>query len=131
MTKLNKTQQYFRCAVCGNLVAAVESSGVPLFCCGQAMQELIPGSVDAAQEKHLPVVTVEGSQVFVQVGSVIHPMSEEHYIGWITLETKFGSQFWPLAPGQEPKAQFALCEGDSVLAAYAYCNLHGLWKTQL
>ena len=120
--------RYFRCDKCGNLVESVHSSGVPMVCCGEKMRELVPGSVDAAVEKHVPVVSVEGSVVRVHVGSVTHPMTEEHLIEWITLETNRGVQRKTLSAGEAPEAVFALAEGEQVVAAYAYCNLHGLWK---
>ena len=120
--------RYFRCDKCGNLVESVHSSGVPMVCCGEKMRELVPGSVDAAVEKHVPVVTVEGSTVKVHVGSVTHPMTEEHFIQWITLETNRGVQRKALSAGEAPEAVFALADGEQAVAAYAYCNLHGLWK---
>ena len=120
--------KYFICGHCGNIVTKVRDKGVPVFCCGQKMNELIPGTTDAAVEKHVPVVEVNGNCVTVTVGSVEHPMIPEHYIEWITLETKQGIQRKHLNPGEAPKACFALCEGDAVVAAYEHCNLHGLWK---
>ena len=121
-------QKFFQCEVCGKMVAVVKDTRVPLMCCGRKMNELIPGTVEASAEKHIPVWSVEGNVVTDTVGSVIHPMVEEHYIAWISLQTKQGNQRKVLAPGQAPTACFALCEGDEVVAAYAYCNLHGLWK---
>ena len=121
-------QKFFICERCGNMVAMVKASGVPIQCCGQPMTEIVPGSTDAALEKHVPVYKVEGNKVFVTVGSVEHPMLPEHYIEWISLQTKAGNQRKPLQPGQAPKACFSLCDGDEVEAVYAYCNLHGLWK---
>lgn len=121
-------QKFLQCEVCGKMVAVVKDTRVPLMCCGRKMNELIPGTVEASAEKHIPVWSVEGNTVTVTVGSVIHPMVEEHYIEWISLQTKQGNQRKALAPGQAPTACFALCEGDEVVAAYAYCNLHGLWK---
>ena len=123
-------QEFYRCEHCGNIIAFVENKGVPVMCCGQKMTQLVPGTSDGAAEKHVPVITVEGNLVTVTVGSVAHPMTEEHYITWISLQTAQGNQRKPLQPGQEPKAQFMLCQGDSVVAAYAYCNLHGLWKAE-
>ncbi len=123
-------QQFFVCEKCGNMIAMVKSSGVPVMCCGQKMTELIPGTSDGAHEKHVPVFTVEGNQVHVTVGEVEHPMLEAHYIEWISLQTKQGNQRKELHPGEAPKACFALCEGDKVEAVYAYCNLHGLWKAE-
>ena len=122
--------KFYVCAHCGNIITFVKSSGVPVMCCGEKMQEIIPGTVDAAVEKHLPVVSVEGSQVTVQVGSVEHPMLPEHFIEWIVLETSTGSQMKALTPGEKPQAVFALADGEKAVAAYAYCNLHGLWKSK-
>jgi len=121
-------QKFFICEHCGNMIAVVKSSGVPVMCCGQKMTELVPGTSDGAHEKHVPVYKVEDNKVYVTVGAVEHPMLEAHYIEWISLQTKFGNQRKALKPGDEPKACFALCEGDEVEAVYAYCNLHSLWK---
>ena len=121
-------QKFYICAHCGNIIAKVKDAGVPVMCCGQKMTEIIPGTSDASQEKHVPVWHVEGNLVHVTVGSVEHPMLPEHYIEWISLQTKQGNQRKVLLPGQEPKVSFALCEGDEVEAVYAYCNLHSLWK---
>ena len=123
-------QQFFICEKCGNMIAMVKSSGVPVMCCGQKMTELIPGTSDGAHEKHVPVFTVEGNQVHVKVGEVAHPMLDAHYIEWISLQTKQWNQRKELHPGEAPEACFALCEGDEVEAVYAYCNLHGLWKAE-
>ncbi|MBQ9556974.1 MAG: desulfoferrodoxin FeS4 iron-binding domain-containing protein [Clostridia bacterium] len=120
--------KFYRCEVCGQIVAIVKKTGAPVVCCGKPMQEIVAGSVDASVEKHVPVVVREGGKVTVSVGSVAHPMAEEHYIEWIALKTKQGNQRKALKPGDEPKACFFICEGDEVEAAYAYCNLHGLWK---
>ena len=121
-------QVFYRCNHCGNIVAIVKASGVPVVCCGEKMTEIIPGTVDASREKHVPVWSVDGNIVHVAVGSVEHPMLPEHYIEWISIETKQGNQRKELRPGEKPEACFALCEGDEVEAVYAYCNLHGLWK---
>lgn len=123
--------KFYKCNTCGNIMELIEASGVPVICCGETMKELIPGTSDGAMEKHVPVVTVEGNRVFVEVGSVIHPMTEAHYIQWIAIETKKGCQRAMLDPTMEPKAEFILTEGDEVLAAYEYCNLHSLWKYTL
>ena len=120
--------KFYRCAKCGKIIGVIKDTPVPTMCCGQAMEELVPNTTDAAQEKHVPVITIEGSKVTVEVGSAPHPMLEEHFIQWIALETKQGMQRKPLAAGGEPKAVFALAEGDEVVCAYEYCNLHGLWK---
>ena len=97
-------------------------------CIRDRMKELVPGSVDAAVEKHVPVVTEDGNKVKVFVGEVEHPMVEEHYIGWIAIETKEGMQRKYLKAGEKPEAVFALADGDKLVAAYAWCNIHGLWK---
>ena len=120
--------KYFVCEHCGNIVEMVNNSGVPVVCCGEKMKELVPGSVDAAVEKHVPVVKEEGNTVKVFVGDVEHPMVEEHYIGWIAIETKEGMQRKYLKAGEKPEASFVLADGDKLVAAYAWCNLHGLWK---
>lgn len=120
--------KFYRCSHCGNMVAMVKSSGVPIVCCGEPMQEIIPGTTDASVEKHVPVYEVKGNKVLVKVGSAAHPMIPEHYIEWVSLQTKFGNQRKALQPGQAPEVCFSLCEGDEVLAVYAYCNLHSLWK---
>lgn len=121
-------QKFYICSHCGNIIAKVKDVGVPVMCCGQKMAEIIPGTTEASQEKHIPVYQVEGNIVTVRVGAVDHPMTAEHLIEWVSLQTKQGNQRKILAPGQEPVVRFALCEGDEVEAVYAYCNLHGLWR---
>ena len=120
-----------RCESCGKIVMMVKDSACPTKCCGEPMVELVPNTTDAAQEKHVPVVTVAGNQVTVTVGSVEHPMLEEHFIQWIILETSEGIQKKDLKPGQKPTATCALTDGETALAAYEYCNLHGLWKKEI
>lgn len=125
-----KETRFFICEHCGNIVGLIKSSGVPIKCCGQNMTELIPGTTDAAVEKHVPVVEVEGNTVKVTVGEVIHPMTEEHSIQWIYLKTDKGGQRKDLNPGEEPVAVFALAD-EKPVAVYEYCNLHGLWKADI
>jgi len=120
--------KYYRCETCGQIVAMVQKKPCPVMCCGKPMKEIVPGTTDASVEKHVPVWTVEGNTVKVTVGAAVHPMVEAHYIEWIALETKEGYQVKRLTPGSEPKAEFALTEGDEVVAVLAYCNLHSLWK---
>ena len=120
--------EFYVCEHCGNIITYAKNAGVPVMCCGQKMVELVPGTTDAAVEKHVPVIKQEGQKVIVEVGGVAHPMVAEHYIEWIVLETEKGYQRVDLKPEEAPKAEFALVEGDKVVAAYAYCNLHGLWK---
>ena len=121
---------FYRCEHCGNIIVYFHDSGVRCRCCGEEMKPLTPNTTDAAGEKHVPVVLVDGQTVTVTVGSVEHPMLEAHYIQWIVLETKNGCQRKALKPGDKPVAVFALTENDEVVAAYEYCNLHGLWKSE-
>lgn len=121
--------KFFKCMTCGKVIAILKDTGVDTICCGSSMVELKPGTTDAAFEKHVPVVSVNGNSVEVAVGSVTHPMEEKHYIEWIALETNLGFQMKYLQPGKEPKASFALSAGESVVKAYAYCNLHNLWAS--
>lgn len=122
-------QSFYSCEHCGSVVTFMTNKGVPVMCCGQGMKALIPGTTDASAEKHVPVVSAEGDKVAVAVGSAAHPMAQEHYIEWIMLETKQGVQLKRLKPGGEPRADFMVCRGDEAMAAYAYCNLHSLWKS--
>lgn len=121
-------QKFFICEKCGNIIAMVKESGAPVSCCGQKMTEIIPGTTDASLEKHVPVYEVNGNKVTVTVGSVLHPMTDEHYIEWVSLQTKYGNQRKQLSPGDVPTVCFSICDGDEVEAVYAYCNLHSLWK---
>ena len=122
--------KFLKCKHCGNIIELVDEKQPNIICCGELMEEMVPGSVDAAFEKHVPVITVNGNIVEVKVGSVDHPMAPEHYIEWIALSTKQGNQRKILKPGDAPKATFAITEGDEVVAAYAYCNLHSLWASK-
>ena len=123
--------EFFKCAHCGNVAIKPFDAGVPLMCCGEKMEQLVANTTDAATEKHVPVVTVNGSQVDVVVGEVEHPMTEEHLIAFIVLETKAGYQVAKQHADDAPKASFAVAEGDAPVAVYEYCNLHGLWKAEL
>ena len=116
------------CKHCGNIIAYAYDAGVKVVCCGEKMQEMVPGVVDAAKEKHVPEITVNGNTVTVKVGAVTHPMEEKHYITFIALESKNAYQYKALNPHEEPVAVFALADGDKAVAAYEHCNLHGLWK---
>ncbi|MBO4706196.1 MAG: desulfoferrodoxin [Spirochaetaceae bacterium] len=120
--------KFYVCKHCGKIIVMLKETAVPTMCCGEAMSELIPGTTDAAVEKHVPVISVAGNKVTVTVGSVAHPMAAEHYIQWILLRTDKGNQRKLLKPGDEPKAEFMLLDGEKPLEAYEYCNLHGLWK---
>ena len=118
------------CKKCGNMVAELKKGTCPVKCCGEPLEELTSNTTDAAQEKHVPVIEQDGSKVVVKVGEVAHPMLAAHYIEWIALETKKTIMKADLAPEEAPEAVFALAEGDEVVAAYDYCNLHGLWKAE-
>lgn len=125
-----KEPRFFLCKHCGNQVEMVLDSGVPVICCGEPMTELIPGSVDASHEKHVPVVSQENGQILVKVGSAPHPMEPQHYIQWIALLTDKGISRKELKPGAPAEAAFVLGD-EAPRAVYAYCNIHGLWKTEL
>ncbi|MBQ9428892.1 MAG: desulfoferrodoxin [Clostridia bacterium] len=120
--------KFYRCPVCGQMIAVIKKTGCPVMCCGKPMEEILAGTTDAALEKHVPVYTVEGNVVTVTVGAVEHPMTEEHYIEWVFLKTTSGNQRKALRPGDKPQVTFAVCPGDKVEEVYAYCNLHSLWK---
>lgn len=122
-------QKFFKCPICGQIIAIVKETGVPIVCCGKPMQELIAGTTDASIEKHVPVVTINKNLVCVTVGTIEHPMSPEHYIEWISLQTNKGNQRKLLKPGEKPCACFYISENEVVETAYAYCNLHSLWKS--
>ncbi len=124
-------RKFYICAHCGNIIEMVKDKGVPVMCCGQKMDVLVANTVDAAKEKHIPVCSIDGNKITVVVGEVEHPMIAEHYIEWIELVTKNGVFRKYLAAGQAPKACFTVCEDDEVVSAYAYCNLHGLWKKDI
>ena len=122
--------KFYKCKGCGKIISMIKNSACPTKCCGEAMEEMIPGTSDGAAEKHVPAFTVDGNLVSVTVGSVEHPMADVHYIEWIAIETKKGAQRKTLNPGDAPKAEFALTADDELAAVYAYCNLHGLWKAE-
>lgn len=123
------TTKFYKCEMCGNVVVKLVDSKVPLMCCGKKMEELVPNTVDASNEKHVPVVTyLDNNIIKVQVGSVAHPMEAEHHIAFIYVETDKGGIKVDLS--DKPEAIIALGDAKAV-AVYEYCNLHGLWKTEL
>ena len=122
--------KFFRCEHCGNMIGLIADKGVPLVCCGEEMAELVPNTVEAATEKHLPEVTKTECGIKVQVGSVVHPMEEAHYITFIYVQTENGGQRKILKPGMEPKHEFCFVDYKPI-AVYEHCNLHGLWMTEL
>ena len=121
-------QKFYICSHCGNIVAMIRDKGVPIICCAEKMRELIPGTSEASAEKHIPEYEVNDNIVHVTVGATEHPMTREHYIEWICLETEHGIQYAHLEPEDEPRAKFALCDGDEVRAVYGFCNQHDLWR---
>jgi superoxide reductase len=119
--------QIYKCEVCGNIVEVVHGGEGELVCCGQPMKLFVENTVDAAREKHVPVMEKTAEGVKVKVGSVPHPMEEKHYIEWVEIvdaEGKAYRQF--LQPGATPEATFCVTGGQ--VTAREYCNLHGLWK---
>ena len=123
--------KFFLCGVCGNIVGLIKNGGGVLTCCNQQMENIIPGTVDAAVEKHVPVVSCDGDTVTVNVGEQPHPMTAEHLIEWVFLSTEKGGQRKELKAGDDPKVCFELVEGDKPVAVYAYCNLHGIWVAEI
>jgi len=122
--------KFLVCQHCGNVAVAVVDKGGPISCCGENMKKLEPNTVDASKEKHLPVVTDTDGGITVTVGSAEHPMEAEHHIGFIFVETEHGGQRKVLKAGDKPSAAFSFAK-DKPIAVYAYCNLHGLWKTDI
>lgn len=122
--------KFYTCSHCNNIASLVMDSGPPLVCCGEKMGVLVPNTVDASVEKHLPAVTLEGDTLTVQIGSVAHPMTQEHHISFIYVETEAGGQRKRLDIGQEPVQKFTFV-ADKPKAVFAYCNLHGMWLTEL
>ncbi len=121
--------KFYKCNHCGNVIVKVVDAGVPVVCCGEKMVELVPNTVDASGEKHLPVVTVlDNNNIKVEVGSVHHPMLPEHHISFVYVETENGGIQVNLK--DKPEAVVYLGE-EKAVAVYEYCNLHGLWKTEL
>ena len=107
----------------------IKKSGVPIQCCGKDMQEIVPGTMDASHEKHIPVYKKDGNMITVTVGSELHPMVPEHYIEWVCIETEDGFQYKKLLPNAPPKATFLLSGDENIKAVYAFCNQHSLWKS--
>jgi len=124
-----KFQQYYKCALCGNIVEVVHEGGGELVCCGQPMNMLKENSVDASNEKHVPIIEKTDKGIIVKVGSIDHPMEEKHYIEWIEVTNGVWTQKKFLNPGEKPQAEFCVPFSDK-LVAKEYCNLHGLWKNK-
>ncbi len=120
--------EFYRCERCGNLVALLKKGGGELTCCGQSMTKLSANTTDAAQEKHVPSVEEIEGKIKVSIGTTLHPMEPEHYIEWVALETEEKVEIKYLKPGDQPIVEF---DDTKCGCVYAYCNLHGLWKTEL
>ena len=123
------SRKFLKCAHCGNIVGVIDDRGPAILCCGEPMKAMVPNTTDAAQEKHVPVATRSGDSLIVQVGSALHPMSEEHHIAWLMVAQEGFTQRADLEHTGEPKATFAVRAGDATV--YAYCNLHGLWAADV
>ena len=120
--------KFLKCSKCGNIIIFMDEKHDHIICCGEPMEELVPGSVDAAHEKHVPVINESEGKVVISVGEVAHPMLPEHFIEWVVVHTDRGHYIKHLKPGDAPQVEFALLDNEIVFSAYAYCNLHGLWK---
>jgi superoxide reductase len=128
MTNVKELSQVYKCAVCGNLVEVVHVGGGELVCCGQPMILQVENSVDAAKEKHVPVIEILADKVVVKIGAGPHPMEEKHYIEWIEVLVDGRECKKFLKPGDKPAAEFPV--GAQKITVRAYCNLHGLWKAE-
>ncbi len=120
--------KFFRCSICGNIVDLIKDGGGQLVCCGKPMGKLQANTTEAATEKHIPVADRKDGKLYVKVGSIEHPMTEAHYIEWIAVTDGTGTQRISLLPTDKPEAIFCDKANGEV---YAYCNLHGLWKTTI
>jgi superoxide reductase len=123
-------KKFYRCNHCGNIFGVIKDAGVTPVCCGEPMEELVANTTDAAQEKHVPVIERDGVTVTVKVGSVPHPMLEEHFIQWIVINQGDLTQRKALKPGDAPEATFTVSDATAKVTAYEYCNLHGLWTAE-
>lgn len=126
---MEQERKFVVCKICGNIAGLIHDAGVPLMCCGEPMEELNANASDGAAEKHVPLVEKKGNEITVNVGSASHPMTKEHSIEWVYLQTKKGGQRKKLIPDEAPVARFVVTEDDCPVMAYAYCNLHGFWKS--
>ena len=125
-----QVRTFYRCGICGNLFEIINDSGVNPVCCNQPMNLLEPNTSDGAGEKHVPALMRNGKHLKVQVGSVIHPMTEEHHIQWIMVRQGDHVQRVSLHPGDQPIVEFALEYDANPVLVYEYCNLHGLWSAE-
>lgn len=121
----------FKCKHCGNVAIKIVDKNVPLYCCGQEMEVLNINTTDGAVEKHMPVVEVSGDKILVKVGEIAHPMTEEHYISHIILETDQGFSLKALMPNVKPEVTFVIGQAEKPLKVLSLCNLHGLWGKEI
>lgn len=127
---MNSRPEFLFCTICGNIIGLVENAGKVIQCCGETMEKIIPNTVDASKEKHIPVASLEGNMLTVTIGEVLHPMVPEHFIKWICVMTDKRVQRARLVPGDAPQVEFYLDDTKDV-DIYAYCNIHGLWYSKL
>ena len=124
-------QKFYICKHCGNIIGLINNAGVPLVCCGEPMFKLVPNTTDAVIEKHVPMIKINGNIITIDIGSVPHPMTKEHHIEWVYIQTTKGGQRKTLYPDDKPSVEFALTDDDELEIAFAYCNLHGLWMSEI
>lgn len=120
--------KFYKCNICHKVIIMCKELANDTICCNEVMSELMPNTTDGAVEKHVPVVTTTDGQIIVSVGSQPHPMGQDHYIEWIVIETNLGHQMKHLKPNEQPQARFRLADQEELRFAYAYCNVHGLWR---
>ena len=125
---MEKNVRFYVCKTCGNIIGLIHGNAAPLRCCGQAMELLEANVMDAATEKHVPVYEKVEDEIVVRVGSVEHPMEKEHYIMWIAQVTDNRTTRVRLYPEQATETRFPYIPGSTL---YAYCNKHGLWKSEV
>lgn len=122
--------KFYYCKYCGKIIALTKDENTPTVCCDEVMTELKPCTTDGAFEKHVPVINKDGVFITVTVGLQFHPMTKEHYIMWVLLQTTQGFQHKFLKPGDLPIVDFVVNSGEQIVTVYAYCNIHKLWKTE-
>lgn len=124
--------KFFRCKLCGQIVGMIKETGVPMICCGEEMEEIVPlTKEEGLTEKHVPVFKVSNNKVITNIGSIPHPTTSEHHIEWVALVTSKGNQRKCLKPGDAPSVMFMIDDDEEVQEIYAYCNLHSLWKAKV
>lgn len=123
--------KFYQCKLCGKIIELLTEPHPDTICCAKPMERLVANTTDAAKEKHVPAVTRDGNKIHVEVGTTLHPMTDEHSIEWVILQTNKAVYRAQLTPSNKPVADFTINEGEEPAYVYAYCNLHGLWKTVL